>query len=219
MLDYDKIDKVSLKSFFDSARQDDHHVYAFLAGLPKAHFYLSRFRLDDEPYNESIAEAELRKYTVGEFLEHYDDFDPCQTFGLCWVTHLDRIYSDQADDYADGHCIEMLENLNVEDVELFIDYFLEKYCEKCLYDNRPFEMDAETIAAYGFTEKDVSWFGQKTEMLNGRLKNRMRQEYETLCGLDFIRRGEQGTPLPDNARKAEARTTVPRMVFSYIARN
>lgn len=64
-----------------------------------------------------------------------------------------------------------------------------------------------------------AWFRQKLVTQNERLKYRMRHEYETLQGLDFIRNGEQGTPPPCNSHGSQVQRIVPRMVYSYIIRN
>lgn len=213
------IRKSELRNFLETARSKAHHVYAFLAGLPKEHFYLLRFLVSKGPLKDRNEDDELRKYTVEEFLAHYDEFDPSHEFGFCWALRLERIYSEQAEDYADCICVWMLDCLNVPDMEHFIDFFLEKYCEMCLYDNRPFEMNAQTIAAYGFTQADAAWFGQKLVIQNERLKYRMRHEYEPLQGLDFIRNGEQGTPPPCNPDGSQVQRIVPRMVCSYMIRS
>lgn len=216
MLTEDRIHKLELKNFLENAREKDHHVYAFLARLPLAHFYLLRFLITDGPLKDHNEDEDRRKYTIEEFLAHYDEFDPSYEFGFCWVVHLDRIYSDQAEDYADCICMDSLCCLAVPHVEHFICYFLEKYCEKCLYDNRPFEMNDRTIAAYGFTEAEAAWFRRKLDVQNELLKFRMRQEYEKLKELNFIRNGEQGTPPPCNRPGCHPQRVAPRMIYSYI---
>lgn len=218
MCDGDRIHKLELRNFLETARLKDHHVYAFLAGLPKAHFHLLRFLVNEGPLKDRNEDKDRRKYTIEEFFAHYDEFDPQHEFGFCWVVHLERIYSDQAEDYADCIRVDGLSCLNVPDIEHFIGCFLEKYCEKCLYENRPFEMDARTIAEYGFTEEDAAWFRRRLDIQNELLKYRMRGEYETLKRLNFIRNGEEGTPPPCNRLSEDELRIAPRMVYSYILR-
>lgn len=73
------IRKSELRNFLQTARSKDHHVYAFLAGLPKEHFYLLRFLVSKGPLKDRNQDDELRKYTVEEFLAHYDEFDPSRS--------------------------------------------------------------------------------------------------------------------------------------------
>lgn len=211
------IDKAALREFLESARQTHHHIYALMTGLPKETFFLERKEVVDSPYRNRNREPEKYRYTVEEFFREYDDFDPSFEFELCFAAPLERIFSYEVDDYADGIRIDLLECLNMEDMEHFIIYFLYNYCQKCLYENRPFEMTSDIIASMGFTDADAEWYKSHVDRLNGLFKYEFYKEYEKFSRLDFIRNGDRGTPPAFNEEQA-ARKFVPKLVWSYINR-
>ncbi|WP_418983336.1 hypothetical protein [Alistipes sp.] len=181
------IDRVALKAFLAEAERLAHPIYTLLSGLPKANFHLLRFYEGDRAPKIWEYDEERNRFTVAEFLTHYDDFHPHDSFGICFAVHLDRIDSNRADDYADCLCIDMQEGATVRMLEEYLDRFLENYCERCMRDNRPFELTEQTIAAYGFTAEDVAMLQPRVERFNEVLRRRIRAEYEALAQLDFIR--------------------------------
>lgn len=208
------IDKASLRLFLESARATHHHIYALLTGLPKDTFYIERFEVTTSPYRNRNEDKSFRCYTVAEFFGHYDDFDPGHEFGLCWVAPLERIACMIQDDYNDGICVGRLDCLNMEDIEHFIVYFLHNYCEKCLYENRPFEMSEQIMAAFGFTEADAAWYRKHVDYLNDRIKREMRREYRKLHRLEFIRNGGPAAEDDENP----SWQIVPRLLWGYMER-
>lgn len=184
-----ELSKEFLKNKLDELKVQVHHIYALIMGLPKENCYLRRYfdiknnrdGLDDEWERENL-------FSLHEFFERYDELHPQDPFGFYLAVHLERIDADRADQYEPSDQIYKDSDFTVENLEAMFDSFFECYCEKCLRDNKPFELTAETISRFGFTPDDVAALGPMLDRHNAAARKMIRKEYDALSRLDFIRK-------------------------------
>lgn len=186
MIEKKRIDKEFLQWFLSELETKAHPIYALISGLPKANFYLARY-YDNIRKVDCWPDCEENMYSLQEFFEQIDNFHPDDDFGIYFAVHLDRIDSNQAEEYTDHICIDTRDYATIADICEQLSVFLESYCEKCLRDNRPFELTPETIAHYSFTPEDAEWLGARLDCHNAAAKKLIRAEYDALGKLDFIR--------------------------------
>ena len=186
MTELKPIDKAFLQRFFAELETEAHAIHALVSGLPKENFFLARY-YDNQKEADGWPDEEEDIYSVREFFDRFDAFHPEDDFGIYFAAHSDRIDSDQADEYTDHIWIDEQDEATVADMRKQLSHFLEPYCEKCLRDNRPFELTPEIIARFGFTPEDVAWLDERVNRHNAAAKRLVRAEYDALSRLDFLR--------------------------------
>lgn len=180
------ISKQFLSDFLAETQSKAHHLYALMAGLPKANFYFYRF-YDNTNNTKGCNDPERNTFSLHEFYTSYEAFHPEDDFGIYFSVHLDRIDSLRAEEYTDSIHIYRKRDATVRKLTGLVKTFLEGYCEKCLRDNRPFELTPEIISRFGFTPQDVDPMRKLLNPNNTAARKLIRAEYDALCALDFIR--------------------------------
>lgn len=178
----------TLMELLSKLKSEAHYIYAFLSGLPKKYFFLRR---DYDAANDlSVCEdedMENNMFTISEFYDRYDTFHPDDDFGFCFTVPLTTIDSDRAEMYNEYDSINNRDNATIEQLNKYLEKFLECYCERCLRDNHPFELTPDIIAQFGFTPDDVEKLAGPLTRHNTAAKTKILAEFEALNKLDFIR--------------------------------
>lgn len=186
------VDKAFLKEKIAAIETEYHPFYALMRGLPKENCCIRRFY--DAVRNlkgYGAAWEAANTFTLREFLDRYDEFDPHDTFGICLAVHRDRIDSDEASMYHEYECLDRREFFMVPVYKLLLQNFLVLYCEMRLRGNRPFELTPQTVAQFGFTPEDVEKLDGIVDCYNAQVREMLWAEYDALAGLDFIREGKR----------------------------
>lgn len=187
--DDDELTRDQLTERLSAISTDAHYVYALWKSLPKENFYI--FRTFDLAAKKNVEDDDANKFTVDEFLDRFETLHPEDPFFV--ALKVEKNDSDDCDpeanllSYSDYHEVG---DLSIEKVRDDVNEFLEAYCEKCLRENRPFYLTADTIRNIGFTKEDVEVLTPILDRFNKEAKIRIRAEYDHLAGLDFIRNNE-----------------------------
>lgn len=189
MTECKSLDKQFLSEFLSNVETKAHHLYALMAGLPKEHFYLFRY-YDNARNTDCWPDDKENIFSLREFLDRIDTFHPEDDFGIYFSVHLDRIDSIRAEEYTDSVSIDDPEEATISTLAENAGMFLESYCEKCLRDNRPFELTPEVIARFGFTPEDVAALKPGLDRHNAAARRMIQAEYDALRKLDFIRKAQ-----------------------------
>lgn len=175
-----------LKDMLAKACSEAHYVYALMNGLPKKNFYIYR-DFDNYAQEDGLENEEANIFSLQEFLAKRDTMHPEDTFTLTFKVHLDRIDAEFADCYSDSVSIWDNNEFTLVELQNAVDDFLESYCERCLLDNHPFCLTPEIVSRFGFTDEDIKVLQPRLERFNTDAKKRIREEYDALARLDFIR--------------------------------
>lgn len=177
----------TVKEFLLKCERDAHHLFAMMCGLPKENFCIIRYYDIANKIEGYFNDRENNMFSVHEFHERYDMFHPEDELGFRIAVHLDMIESKRADEYCESYTIHTLKEATIGNFAALFDDFLESYCERCMRDNRPFELTPEIIARYQFTPGDVEQLRKPLTRHNTAAKKKILAEYEALRNLDFIR--------------------------------
>lgn len=187
--DDDELTRDQLTERLSAISTDAHYVYALWKSLPKENFYI--LRTFDLAAKKNVEDDDANKFTVDEFLDRFETLHPEDPFFV--ALKVEKNESDDCDpeanllSYSDYNEVG---DLSIEKVRDDVNEFLEAYCEKCLRENRPFYLTADTIRNIGFTKEDVEVLTPIFDRFNKEAKIRIRAEYDHLAGLDFIRNNE-----------------------------
>lgn len=188
MTDLKMIDKRLLRDFLLRVAKRVHFIYATISNLPTEHCYVLRY-YNNTDGSEGLDDPEPNTFSIAEFFEQYDTFDPDDEFGLCFAVHLDRINSAEADCYEEMIGLSAREDATIGELMRCFTTFLESYCEKCQRDNHPFELTAKLTVQLGLTPSDIEALRRLLDRYNAAARKKIRAEYDALCRLDFIRKG------------------------------
>lgn len=177
----------TLKELLSKLKSEAHYIYAFLSGLPKDYFFLRR---DYDAANDlSVYEdgdMENSMFTISEFYARYDTFHADDVFGAVFRVQLNMIDSDRADEFSESISINNRDEATIEQLNEYLEIFLECFCERCLRENHPFELTPQIVAKFGFTPDDVEKLAEPLNRHNTAAKTKILAEFEALNKLDFI---------------------------------
>lgn len=161
----------------------DHYLYTLMEGLPKEAFYI---RLENELSRKE--EWAKSNFTLQEFEKAAKNLKPDDPVSLNFFLHRNTtktIYVSNWILYSNS--IDRVSEFSTENLKRVFDAFLAAYCEKSLRLNGLFQMSPETIRRFRFTEADIRELTPRLDRFNEEAMGRIREDYEALARLDFIR--------------------------------
>ena len=181
--------KRTLRGFLTDLRENAHHIYALLAGVPKFVFWIV---LDDENI-----EVEEEEFSIKEFYARLSTFhDRKDTFRVYFNTYFFRDEWDECcEDWEQAEyeftgkekyeCYRKTD-LSVADFEKEFPHMLAYWCRESILANKPFELTRQTIKEFRFTRKDVAVLREPIARCNERIIAELRAQYDALATIDCL---------------------------------
>mgnify|MGYP000641621435 CR=1 FL=1 len=190
-----RIYKHTLREFFTELRDNAHHIYALLNGVPKSVFWIFRER------NDTDIEQEI--YSIPEFYAHLSMFlRRKDTFDVYFNAYFFR---DEWDEYCEDWVQAEYEftgkekyecsrkaDLSVAVLEKEFPRMLAYWCRESILANKPFELTRQTIKEFGFTRKDVAVLREPIARCNERVIAELRAQYNALAAIDCLHKAVPG---------------------------
>lgn len=195
--------KHDLRAFFVKLREQAHHIYALLAGVPKTVFWIAAEDADDNREKISIREFYARlgefhrsKYRFDVYFNAYFFREEWDTCCPCWEL------GDNEFNGKDFFECTKKEELSVADFEDEFPHLLAFWCRESILANRPFTLTRSTIQQFGFTRKDVPVLRDLVNCCNERIIAELRAKYDALAAIDCLHQ-----PVPRRRKRQPKGTT------------